>query len=311
MRIVIIVVISILGITFCKGQTYCNSDSTFRVLHFTKTTGYDHNTRANSAAMFAQIGVSKGFTITDTQDAAIFDELDSLKKFAIIVFSNTSGNTIFDPAQKVNMESYIDQGGSFIGIHAATDTYRTGWDFYNYLVGAIVQSAPNHTSNNYAGVMDHQLKHPILDQIPDPWNKNEEYYYWDNNGGVIFIDTIIPLIQVRSTGSQSYDHERPITWIQSLAGGGRSFYTALGHANSNYTDPNNDFGQLISNAVCWAASQKPTSIENSSAARISGGSVFVEELSSGIIIKSINGTCFKLIVSDTGKLEAVNVTCPE
>ncbi|MEL6803287.1 MAG: Crp/Fnr family transcriptional regulator, partial [Bacteroidota bacterium] len=61
--------------------------------------------------------------------------------------------------------------------HAATDTYRNGsWPFYNDLVGAIVQSGPNHTSANHMNFMDQiEPDHPTLVGIPDPWEKREEY----------------------------------------------------------------------------------------------------------------------------------------
>jgi type 1 glutamine amidotransferase len=173
------------------------------------------------------------------------------------VFSNTSGNNLFDAAQRANIEAYMADSGSILGIHAASDTYRNGsWPFYNQLVGAIVQSGPNHTSQNHVDTMDHiDAGHPVLTNLPDPWVKEEEYYYWDLNGGMIN-DDINELLRVRRTGPNSYDRERAITWSQEFDNGGRSVYTALGHKQSNYTDANNEFRLLIENAICWLAEDR-------------------------------------------------------
>jgi hypothetical protein len=105
--------------------------------------------------------------------------------------------------------------------------------------------------------MDHSATHPILDNIPDPWNKTEEYYYWENG----FLEpTFNSLLMVRSTGGNSYDAARMITQYKELSSGGRSFYTALGHATNNYTDPNNEFEILNKNALYWVANPMLSSI---------------------------------------------------
>ena len=119
-----------------------------QILHYTETSGFDHQTRAQSLAMFQDIAAQHGLTVVDDQDGSSFDDLAVLQQFAVVVFSNTSGDAILDPQQRANFEAYINGGGSYLGIHAASDTYRhstanggnTGtWDFYAELVGASVQ----------------------------------------------------------------------------------------------------------------------------------------------------------------------------
>lgn len=244
------------------AQSPCEGTAAFEVLHFTKTNGFNHNTRDESAQLFSNIGDTSSFTIVDTEDASAFDDLSVLEDYEVVIFSNTSGNNLLNATQQANLEAYIDGGGAFLGIHAATDTYRNGsWPFYNDLVGAIVQSGPNHTSANHMNFMDQiEPDHPTLVGIPDPWEKREEYYYWELNGGQLS-PNIQELLRVRQTGSNSYDEERPITWHQEFGNGGRSFYTALGHHQSDYlgSDQNNAvyFQQLLANAVCWCAGSGP------------------------------------------------------
>lgn len=60
---------------------------------------------------------------------------------------------------------------------------------------------------------------------------------------------------------RSYDAERMITQYKELTSGGRSFYTALGHAANNYTDPNNEFETLNKNALYWVANPSVSSVQ--------------------------------------------------
>lgn len=307
----ILFAVGLLVVSELSAQGICGSDQAFKILHFTKTSGFDHGTRQVSAQMFAAIGMEENFTIENTSDASVFDDLNDLMDYAAVVFSNTSGNNLLNTTQQANFEQYIDSGKGFLGIHAATDTYRTGWAYYNDLVGAIVQTGPNHTANNYNGTMDAQISHPTLLNIPDPWNKREEYYYWDLNMGMIDTVDIVTTLKVRSTGSQSYDRERPITWFQTFSTGARSFYTALGHAGSNYTS-DMDFRQLIRNGICWVAKASSDQVTDSSAARLDmDGDIHFTDQSIGPVLRSPDGSCWTLKVSDTGVVTSVPAVCPQ
>ncbi|MDZ7845951.1 MAG: ThuA domain-containing protein [Owenweeksia sp.] len=230
----------------------------FKVLHYSETSGFDHQTRQSSLAMLQNLGQQHGFSVVDDQTGAAFHSLSNLQQFAVIIFANTSGDQILDSAQRANFESYIQQGGSLIGIHAASDTYRhstangsnTGmWDFYAEILGGSVQQNPNHTSANFNGTMDIIGIHPTTTQLPNPWNKTDEYYYWQDGYLNSANQTVVRL---RSTGNQGYDTARPISWYKEMFTGARLFYTALGHANSSY---NSDtvFQNHISDALLWAA----------------------------------------------------------
>jgi type 1 glutamine amidotransferase len=240
-----------------------NAQDTIRILHYTETTGYDHGTRAASAAMFQRIcdslnaNTSYLWILNSSDSSEVFDNLVSLNTFQVIVWANTSGFAGLSSLQRQNYEQYVLNGGNYFGIHAASDTYRhstgngngTGaWDFYaENLSGCSVQTNPNHTAANYAGIIYHNSIHPILNGIPNPWNKSEEYYYWENG----FTDsTYTPLLKVGATGSNSYDSSRMVAQYKLHSWGSKSFYTSLGH---NVNDYINDalFELLLKNALFW------------------------------------------------------------
>ncbi|MBL7983309.1 MAG: ThuA domain-containing protein [Flavobacteriales bacterium] len=217
-----------------------------RILHFTRTSGFDHQTRGVSLAMFQSIASELGLLVDDDATSAPFSDSSTLAQYSVIVFSNTSGNAILNAQQQANFEAWVANGGRVMGIHAASDTYRhstanggnTGaWDFYAELIGASVQENPNHVSGTPQYSMQHMVTHASTANLPDPWVKNEEYYYWEggyygpNNVEVLRVEgTVGPNGQMNS-----YDAPRPMSWYRIEPNGSRVFYTALGHDQSNYT----------------------------------------------------------------------------
>lgn len=197
--------------------------------------------------MFQSIAVLLDITVHDDATGDPFSSPATLSQYSAIVFANTSGDAILDVQQRANFEQWVANGGHVLGIHAATDTYRhsaangnnTGtWDFYAELIGASVQENPNHVLGTPEYAMHHVTPHPSIMVLPDPWVKQEEYYYWE--GGYFGPDNI-ELLRVEETVGpnglmNSYDAPRPMCWARSLPNGSRVFCTALGHAQQNYTE---------------------------------------------------------------------------
>lgn len=209
-----------------------------KVLVFTKTNGFTHGSIGAGVTMITNLGNANGLWTTDQTDNANDFNASNLAQYKAVIWCNTSGNNLLNTSQQEAFEDFIATGGGFLGIHAATDTYRDrSWPFYNDLVGGIVQSGPNHTSNNFNADMTVVNSHPSVDFLGATWNKSEEYYYWRNNGGQLYGGNI-NLLMVESTGSNDYDEARPISWYKEYMGG-RSFYTALGHNSSDYTSNTN------------------------------------------------------------------------
>ena len=263
----------LLVVASLPAQATCGGSESFQILHFTKTSGFDHRTRDESAAMFEQIGRGENYTVVDTEDQSAFDDLAVLSAYEVIVFANTSGNIPFTETQRANLEAYVDDGGAVLGIHAATDMYRDGsFPYYSNLIGGSRRNNPAHTSSNYNGTMDAVGEHPSTTGLPDPWGKTEEYYYWPDTG---LVAGITEVLRVRPTGTDSYDGVRPISWYQEFDSGARSFYSALGHAPGNYTDPDNDFRLHLRQALCWCvdaeASALPVTVLNVQIEQLANG----------------------------------------
>lgn len=255
-RLILLIFVFLLHANLALAQ------ASFKVLHFNRTSGFDHSTRDVSLRMFQELGGENGFEVVNDPDGSSFNSLTSLQQYSVVVFSNTSGDEILNTTQRANFESYMNGGGSFVGIHAASDTYRhstangnnTGiWDWYAVMLGASVQENPNHVAGTPSYTMTKVGTHPSTQNLPNPWTKEEEYYYWQNGYFNAANQTVLQVEQTRGPNNQvnGYDEQRPMSWYKVLPSGGKSFYTALGHAPENYT-MDQDFRKHIRDAVLWA-----------------------------------------------------------
>lgn len=232
-----------------------NMSSRPKVLVFTKTNGFNHNTKTECITMVEEIAALQGFDLETDDNANTFNALEDLNEYDIIFFTNTSGNTL-NVTQRGNVEAYAAQGGNFISNHAASDSYghstantvsgngKGEWDWYaENVTGCSVRNSPNHTPAGFDATVSVQNQNmELTTNIQFPWNDDEEWYYWE--GGYIS-NSFTELLRVSDTGTNSYDDPRMTAHYWNRPDGGTSFYTSMGHAKSKYADE--EFVQLIAN----------------------------------------------------------------
>ncbi len=198
-----------------------------RVLVFSKTKGFRHESiKVGKTALF-KLGTQNGFDVDTTENAAVFTD-QNLRRYKAVVFLSTTGD-VLDETQQAAFEKYIRAGGGYVGIHAATDT-EYGWPWYNKLAGAYFQSHPRQ-QNADLQVLD--KKHLSTDFLPDRWRRFDEWYNFKS-----FNSDVKVLVKIDETsyegGNMKNDH--PMVWYHDYDGG-RAFYTALGHTDESYTEP--------------------------------------------------------------------------
>lgn len=110
-----------------------------RVLVFSKTAGFRHDSIPEGIAAVRELGTTGGFAVDATEDAGAFTARN-LARYDAVVFLSTTGD-VLDTTQQAAFERYIKQGGGYVGIHAAADT-EYDWAFYGGLAGAYFQSHP-------------------------------------------------------------------------------------------------------------------------------------------------------------------------
>jgi uncharacterized protein len=216
-----------------------------RVLVFSKTSGYHHACIAAGIKALEKMGVENGFACDFTTDSLQFTS-KNLKKYAAVVFLNTTGNVLADVQQKA-FEKYIRSGKGFVGIHAATDT-EYGWPWYNQLVGAYFKSHPKQQT---AKVIVKDQSFIATKHLPATWSKWDEWYNFKNTH-FDKVNVLMTVDESSYTGGQNGDNH-PVAWYHDFDGG-RSFYTALGHTDETYSDPH--FVQHLLGGIQYAMGKK-------------------------------------------------------
>lgn len=198
------------------------------VLVFHKTEGWHHESIPTGIATMHELGQENSFAVTDTDDAALFTE-ENLKKYDLVVFLNTTEDVLNRDQEKA-FEGYINNGGSFFGIHSAADT-EYDWEWYGDLVGAYFL---NHPEVQEAEVLVQKPDHPTVAHLPETWRHTDEWYnYKDINPN---IEVLLTLNEDSYQGGENGDFH-PIAWFRELETGGRSVYTGGGHTDEAYHEP--------------------------------------------------------------------------
>lgn len=217
-----------------KKTTLLNSDlQDARVLVFSKTKGWRHDSIPAGIAALQKMATENFFTVVATDDADTFTDAQ-LSSFNAIVFLNTTLD-VLDDNQQIAMERFIQAGGGFVGIHAAADTEWEGdWYWYRKLIGAVFKNHPHQPSNvQMARVNVKDATHYATEKLPMSFDVVDEWYNFD-----AFYEFNHVLLTVDETsyhgGEQGAYH--PIAWYHEFDGG-RSFYTGLGHTIEAYSDP--------------------------------------------------------------------------
>ncbi|PCG84457.1 glycosyl hydrolase [Streptomyces sp. WZ.A104] len=199
-----------------------------RVLVFSKTAGFRHDSIPDGIAALKEIGKGASITVDSTESAAQFTT-SNLARYDAVAFLSTTGDVLNAEQQKA-FENYVATGGGYVGIHAAADT-EYDWEFYGGLVGAYFDSHPQ-IQPATVRVEDHD--HPATAHLDEEWERTDEWYNYRTNPR----DKARILATLDETtytgGNMKGDH--PISWCQAYQGG-RSFYTGLGHTKESYAEP--------------------------------------------------------------------------
>jgi type 1 glutamine amidotransferase len=198
------------------------------ILIFSLTKGFHHASITDGITAIKKMGQENGFNVDTTTDVRLFS-LANLKKYKTLVFLSPTGSNIFNDEQKIALKQYINNGGGFVGIHAASDC-SFEWEWYGKMVGGFFESHPKIQEAKLNIVMP---KNKIVKGLPNTWLHTDEWYNFKS-----FNKEVKVLIKIDETsykgGNMKNDH--PISWYQKFDGG-RVFYTALGHTKESYTNP--------------------------------------------------------------------------
>jgi uncharacterized protein len=226
----------------------------FKALLVNKTNGWYHESLHYGVVALKKLAQTKSFDILVWEDPNGFTD-KYLEQFQVIIFLSTSGN-IFDSTQQKVMERFVQSGKGFVGIHSASDT-EYDWAWYNKLVGRMFHIHPV--------VQTAKLK--ILDATfpglqgfaNDKLWTDEQYEFGEEKVTdlkyILAVDetSYNPKVQWGNKIGNGMGKFHPLAWYHNFDGG-RSFYTALGHLSTIYSDK--AFLDHVYAGILWAATGK-------------------------------------------------------
>ncbi len=200
---------------------------TFKVLVFSKTAGFRHDSIPNGITAIQALGAANNFTVDTTEDANLFTDAN-LAQYKVVVFLSTTGD-VLNSTQEGAFQRFIQAGKGYVGIHSATDT-EYAWAWYGNMLGAYFS---NHPAIQNATIKVADKAHPSTASVPTLWVRNDEWYNFSVNprGNVHVLATLDE--GTYSGGSMGYDH--PIAWCHNYDGG-RAWYTAGGHTQASFSE---------------------------------------------------------------------------
>lgn len=235
-------------VALCLLGTGCSdsppASGTAQVLVFSRTLGFRHTSIERGIATLGELGRARGFAVTSSEDPARFEDT-SLDSFAAVVFLCTSGDVLGDAEQRA-FQRFIQRGGGFVGVHSASDT-EYDWPWYGELVGAYFRA---HPAIQPAALVVEDETHPSTSSVPERWMRTDEWYAFQSNPRPR-VSVLLSLDESSyAPGDATMGSDHPVAWFHEFDGG-RAFYTALGHTEESYDEP--EFRAHLSGAVEWAA----------------------------------------------------------
>ncbi|MFT6856274.1 MAG: type 1 glutamine amidotransferase [Cyclobacteriaceae bacterium] len=247
MKNLLLIILGLLFFTTTQAQQ-------FKALVFSKTAGWHHESINEGVDALRLMAKRNNFSL-DWEEYAdrVFKE-NYLKKYDVVIFLNTTGDILNDE-QQVVFEKFIQSGKGFVGIHSASDT-EYDWPWYNELVGMMFYIHPEQQT---ALIKVEEPNFPGMQLMPKTRWWTDEWYEF----GELKSDNLHYLVSVDEF---TYDFKaewgdkkakgmgfHPISWYHEFDGG-RSFYTAMGHIPSTFSDAT--FLEHIYGGIFWSATGK-------------------------------------------------------
>jgi uncharacterized protein len=189
-----------------------------------------HHDSGRFAPMLKAALAQFGFNFSYTTDPADLNASNLAKYDALMIYANHEKIT---PDQEKALLDFVSGGKGFLPIHSASFCFQNS-PAYIGLVGA---QFLRHGTGEFTTAFVN-ASHPVLEGMQPFQVWDETYVHAKHNP-----DRTVLMERADAEGRE------PWTWVRSH-GKGRVFYTAYGHDERVWNNP--DFHRLIRNAITWA-----------------------------------------------------------
>ena len=207
-----------------------------KVLVVTATKGFRHSSIATAENVIATLGETTGeFTVVDyvrggadgKDDNEVREKLSmaNLAKVDAVIFANTTGDLAIPDRE--GFIRWVEQGHALIGMHSCSDTFHGFPAFYGMLGGLFL----THGAQVTVDMANQDPAHPANQHLGDTWSMYDEIYEFKE----FHRDRVHGLLTLDKHPQNHLPGDYPVAWCKDLKGGGRMFYTSLGHREDVWT----------------------------------------------------------------------------
>lgn len=213
----------------------------FKVLLFTKNgKGYVHDNIPAAKHCFDSLSHKHGFVLKINDSSFVFNR-EYLSKIDLIIFASTNNNVFDTDEQRLAFRHFIEAGGLFLGIHSVLGTERT-WTWFKQFLGG---SFSWHPKFQPFQVINIRKDHPSVKNLPAIWNRKDECYFMKElyPGPLTLMAADLTTLAIETSDSirlasnkGTFNKYYPSVW-EHRYDGGLAWITALGHALTDYSEP--------------------------------------------------------------------------
>lgn len=281
------------------------ADKTKKILYFSNSAGFEHGPvklieggPSVSDKALTELGKANGFEVVCTKDGRVFDgDLAPYDAFVFYTSGDLGKGAKDHPEWAISKEgtakffAAVRGGKGFLGIHSASDTWRTGGDKY--------VNSPQEKVTEYIKMVgaeftvhgkQQETTVTIVEPSPIPWfaakgksyRSFDEWYCHKNFGDDL---RIFAIMETDGMQGEMYDRPAcPAVWGRK-EGRGRAFYCAFGHDNKYWQNPENM--QLMLALIRCATGEIATDL-TPNVKKVTPGAATLKRKSSALIDKPIN-----------------------
>jgi type 1 glutamine amidotransferase len=173
----------------------------------------------------------------------------NLGRYQAVVFY-TSGELPISEENRQALLAWIRDGGAFVGIHPATDTFYK-FPEYGRMIGGYFDGHPWHQT---VRIKVEDSRHPATRHLGESFEIRDEIYQFKN-----FLRDELQVLLVLDNDSVDVNKSKhaekyfPVAWCREY-GRGRVFYTSLGHREEVWRDQR--FLTHVIGGIRWAMRQE-------------------------------------------------------
>jgi uncharacterized protein len=198
--------------------------------------GYVHDNIPSSVAAIRKMGAEAGFAV-DVSDSPDVFAAANLKQYQALVFCNSNNEAFANQAQRDAFQSYMEGGGGFAGIHSASGSERN-WPYFWSVVGG---KFLRHPAFQKFVVRVKDPNHASTRHLPDTFEWEDECYFLEYLNPDLHPLLVTDPAKLKDPERAKHPWDLvadslPLAWTLRI-GGGRAFYTALGHSKEHYANP--------------------------------------------------------------------------